>query len=185
MIRGRKVGLRAIEREDIPRLWELRNDAKVEALSYGPPRPHSKVEMEAWFEKLTAERDDHVFAIDAEGRLVGLINLRDIDAVNRRADLGIALLPEEIGKGYGSDAIRVLLEYAFRHLNLHKVCLDTLATNQRGLRAYRACGFVEEGRLREHEWEQGRYVDLVEMGVLREDWRAASTAAGENQVTLR
>src|SRR5262245_49264621 len=58
MIRGRKVGLRAIEREDIPRLWELRNDAKVEALSYGPPRPHSKVEMEAWFEKLTAERDD-------------------------------------------------------------------------------------------------------------------------------
>jgi RimJ/RimL family protein N-acetyltransferase len=183
VISGRKVGLRAVERGDIPRLWELRNDAKVEALSYGPPRPHSMAEMEAWFEKLAAEKDDHIFAIEAEGRLVGLINLRDVDAVNRRADLGIALLPDEFGKGYGSDAIRVLLEYAFVHLNLHKMCLDTLATNDRGLRAYLACGFVEEGRLREHEWDAGSYSDLVLMGVLRDEWLAAR--ADSPQATLR
>ena len=179
MIKGKKVSLRAIERDDLRRLWELRNDAEVETISNGPPKPRSMAEMEAWFDKLTADRDANVFAIEADGRLVGQCNLRDIDPVNRRAELGIALLGDEIGKGYGSDAIRVLLDYAFRHLNLHKVSLDTLATNEPGLRAYRACGFIEEGRLREHEWSDGRYVDLILMGVLRDQWTSNA------QVTLR
>ncbi len=186
MLSGAKVGLRAIEKDDLPRLWEMRNDAEIESVAGGPPRPRSMADMEAWLERVTADRDAQVFAIDVGGRLVGTCNLRDIDPVNRRAELGISLLNEEIGKGYGSDAIRVLLDYAFRHLNLHKVFLDTLSTNEPGLRAYRACGFLEEGRLRQHEWFDGRYVDLIIMGVLRDEWLAAADrgeAAGQD--TLR
>ena len=170
MLTGSKVTLRALERGDLQTVWELRNDAAIEIISNGPPRPRSMAELEASFEKLTADREMHAFAIEANGRMVGQCNLRSIDAVHRRAELGIALLAEEIGKGYGSDAVRVLLDYAFRHLNLHKVSLDTLSTNEPALRAYRACGFVEEGRLRSHEWSDGRYVDLVLMGVLRDEW---------------
>jgi len=177
MIRGKKVGLRAVERTDLQKVWEMRNDAEVEMGGFGPPAPHSMAYIEAWFERTQAESNDHAFVIEAEGRMVGLCNLRDVDSVNRRADLGISLLPDEIGKGFGSDAIRVLLEFAFVHLNLHKLCLDTLETNERGLRAYRACGFVEEGRLREHEWDRGRYVDLILMSVLRSDWLAARAAS--------
>ncbi len=186
MIHGRKVGLRAVERSDLPKIWELRNDAKIELAAFGPPTPHSMAEIEAWFDRRQADPNtDHSFAIEAEGRLVGLCNLRDVDAIHRRADLGISLMAAEIGKGYGSDAIRVLLEYAFVHLNLHKVCLDTLATNEAGLRAYRACGFVEEGRLREHEWADGGYVDLILMSVLREDWLGLAGRDDVGQVTLR
>jgi RimJ/RimL family protein N-acetyltransferase len=170
--------LRAIERSDLRKLWELRNDAAIESISNGPPTPCSMAEMEAWFDRRAADKDFQPFAIEAEGELVGQCNIRSVDAVNRRAEVGISLLAEHIGEGYGSDAMRILLDYAFRHLNLHKVCLDTLAVNEPALRTYRAVGFVEEGRLRQHEWYDGGWVDLVLMSVLRDEWTPA-------QVTLR
>ncbi len=66
--------------------------------------------------------------------------------------------------------MRVLLDYAFRLRNAHKVWLSVNGTNERAVRAYRACGFVEEGRLRQHVWGDGQYLDLVYMGILREEW---------------
>jgi RimJ/RimL family protein N-acetyltransferase len=170
VLRGAKVTLRAVEREDLRRLWELRNDERTEVLAFGPPKPRSMAEMDVWFDRMLADTNSYVFVIDAEGATVGTCNLRDVDPVNRRAEIGISLAADQTGKGYGSDAIRVLLDYAFRHLNLHKVSLDTLASNEPALRAYRACGFVEEGRLREHDWFEGRYEDLILMAVLRERW---------------
>jgi RimJ/RimL family protein N-acetyltransferase len=183
MLRGEKVALRAVERDDLAWIWELRNDEAIEVLAFGPPTPRSMAEMEAWFERTLADRDSHVFVIEADGAPVGMCNLRDIDALSRRADLGISLAREQIGRGYGSDATRVLLEYGFRHLNLHRISLDTLATNERALRAYLACGFVEEGRLRAYGWSQGRYVDSILMGILREEWEARAGTSGQD--TLR
>ena len=81
--------------------------------------------------------------------------------------------PEYVGKGYGRDAVTKLLDWSFGILNLRRVALETLATNERAIRAYRACGFVEEGRLREHEYVDGHYVDIVAMGVLRSEWEKA------------
>jgi RimJ/RimL family protein N-acetyltransferase len=178
MLQGERVTLRAIERSDLPKLWELRNDAAVESISNGAPKPRSMAEIEAWFDGLAKDKDFQPFAIEAGGEFVGQCNIRSVDPVNRRAEVGISLLPEHTSKGYGSDAMRILLNYAFRHLNLHKVCLDTLSVNEPALRSYRACGFVEEGRLRQHEWYDGGWVDLVLMAVLRDEWTPA-------QVTLR
>ena len=179
MLRGKKVILRAIERDDLRRIWEIRNDEAVEVMAFGPPIPRSMAEMEAWFDKRLAERDSNVFAIEVDGQVVGTCNLRDIDPVHRRAELGISLASEAIGKGYGSDSIRVLLDLAFTHMNLHKVSLDTLASNEPGLRAYRACGFVETGRMRQHEWFEGHWDDLILMDILREDWLARSSGAAD------
>ena len=80
------------------------------------------------------------------------------------------------GRGYGTDAVRVLLDYAFRHHNLHRVYLSVNSTNPRAIGAYRRCGFVEEGRLRAHAWSNGQYIDLVQMGILREEWAATEKA---------
>lgn len=79
-------------------------------------------------------------------------------------------LPEHQGKGLGKDVLRVLLGYGFRCRNLHRVHLETLASNQAGLRCYRSVGFVEEGRLREAAWVEGGYEDMVLMSVLRPEW---------------
>jgi RimJ/RimL family protein N-acetyltransferase len=56
--------------------------------------------------------------------------------------------------------------------NFHKVFLTVQANNMRAIRSYEACGFAEEGRLRQHVWSNGQYFDLVYMGILREEWRA-------------
>ncbi len=66
-----------------------------------------------------------------------------------------------------------MLDYAFRLRNMRRVFLTVNDNNERAIRAYRACGFVEEGRLREHVWSNGAYIDLVYMGVLRAEWVGA------------
>ena len=76
------------------------------------------------------------------------------------------------GKGYGREAINLLLQYAFQYRNQHKVWLRVNENNKRAINSYRACGFVEEGRQRSHVWSDGRYVDLILMGVLREEWKS-------------
>ena len=116
-------------------------------------------------------RDDAEFAIEADGKLIGQCALFEFDHVSRTAELGITIGDKAYwGRGYGRDAIRTLLDYAFRLRNLRRVYLAVNGNNGRAQGAYRACGFVEEGRLRAHVWIAGAYVDLVYMGLLREEW---------------
>ncbi len=95
----------------------------------------------------------------------------------RTGDVWLSLLPEHRGQGLGQDVLRVLLGYAFRSRNLRRVHLQALASNARALGAYRAVGFVEEGRLREHAWVEGAYDDVVLLAVLRSEWAAAQTSS--------
>ena len=103
----------------------------------------------------------------------GRCALFEFDLLARNASLGVGLLPAHRRQGYGRDAVAVLLDYAFDKRNLHRVQLEVLADNDAALSAYKASGFVEEGRLREHAYTAGSFVDLVVMSVLRTDWLAA------------
>ncbi|MGH2516473.1 MAG: GNAT family N-acetyltransferase, partial [Ktedonobacterales bacterium] len=95
---------------------------------------------------------------------------------NRRAgtaEMGVGIYdPEYVGKCYGRDAINTLLDWAFRIQNYRRILLHTLANNERAIRAYRACGFVEEGRMRQDDYVNGQYVDTLIMGILRPEWEA-------------
>ena len=74
--------------------------------------------------------------------------------------------------GYGTDAITTLLRYAFDEMNLHRVWLEVLDDNTRGIACYRKCGFVEEGRKRQDRYRSGSYHDTLVMGVLEDEFRA-------------
>jgi diamine N-acetyltransferase len=176
MLQGERVMLRAIERDDLPHVWEMRNDEETEALAFGVPTPHSMAELEKSYERNLADHKADSFVIEAAGDVVGRCVLFEVSDVDRTCRIGVTVARDHRGKGYGSDAVRVLLAYAFRHRNLRKVCLDVLASNERAIRAYLACGFVQEGRLREQSWYDGRYDDLVVMGVLRDEWEHAATS---------
>ena len=90
----------------------------------------------------------------------------------RHCELGISIGDKDYwGRGSGRGAVSLLLDYAFRLRNLRRVWLEDHASNERAIRAYRSCGFVEEGRMREHIWLDGRYLDNVLMGILRDEWR--------------
>ncbi len=105
-----------------------------------------------------------------DGVPIGNIVLIGIDVAHRRAELGIAIGEKgDWGRGYGTDAIRVILRFAFEVLNLRRVELITDIDNERGIRAYEKCGFVREGVLRAKRLRYGEPLDMLIMAVLRED----------------
>ena len=172
MLEGKQVRLRAIEREDLPRLHELfADDLELIARSEdAPPRPVSLAEREQRFDELLEEPDRTVmrFVIEVDGELIGECQLHFIDHYRGSCELGIALGREYWAKGFGQDAVRTLVHFAFRDLHLRKVGLEVLADDERAIGAYRKVGFVEEGRLRAHSWFEGEFHDALVMGILRE-----------------
>jgi len=181
MLSGEKVKLRAVEREDLDLLTAFDNDVELELVANDvPPRPVSRSRRQRRFdEQLKESRDVVPFMIDADGKAIGECSLGNFDQVARTCELGIAIGDRDYwGRGYGRDAVRVLVAYGFRSFNLHKIWLEVGAGNERAVRAYRACGFVEEGRLREQWYVAGQYVDVVLMGLLRTDWQASGEPAG-------
>lgn len=180
MLKGQKVLLRAMTRADLERLCQFNNDVEVELAGGGdPPLPQSLERLQAEFDADLGRggRNGTSFAIEVEGLYIGGCALFNFDHVARRCELGITIGDKNYwGQGYGTDTVRVLLDYAFRHHNLHRVYLTVNSTNPRAIGAYRRCGFVEEGRLRAHMWSNGQYIDLVQMGILREEWVAIATA---------
>lgn len=102
---------------------------------------------------------------------IGQIDLIGIDWVNRFGTLGIVIgSTENLSKGYGTEAIKLIQDFAFNKLNLHKLELEVRAYNNRAIRCYEKCGFVEEGRLRENFYTDGEYTDTLVMGILKSEY---------------
>jgi len=179
VLRGERVTLRAMRRSDLPRLWAMNNDLAVELAGGGdPPEPQSYERLVAAYDREVARggRDGTWFAIEADGKFIGQCGLMHPNPTAHTVELGITIGDKAYwGRGYGREVIRLLLDYAFRLRNYRRVWLWVHADNERGRRAYRACGFVEEGRLRQHVYSHGRYVDAVYMGLLREEWDQRQT----------
>ena len=160
-------------------MWELLEDFEVAVLSDpGPVLPSSLANHEARFDAEAAEprRDRATWAIEVQGELIGQCGLGRIDHFNRRCELGIAIGREYWGKGFGQDAVRTLIDYAFDHLNMNRVALQVLADEPRAVTAYHKAGFSDEGRLRQHAWVNGAFADEMMMAVLREDWQRRTIA---------
>lgn len=178
MLTGQKVTLRAVQREDVPRIWELTwADIEVESrLSTKPPLPRSLARMEAEFEKDLEDPSARIayFAIEANGELIGACGLWGIDHDHRLANLGIGIGQPYWGKGFGTETVRMLVDYGFRHLNLRRIQLTVLADDDRAVGAYRSAGFIEEGRLRERDFTLGASHDILVMGLLRPEWDGAT-----------
>jgi RimJ/RimL family protein N-acetyltransferase len=184
MLRSERLILRGVRRDDLPKLCMFANDLEVELHGGGdPPMPQSLERLQAEFDQSAAKggRDGTWFAIEVDGELIGQCGLFRFDAfrgTGHNCELGITIGNKDYwSRGYGREAIGLLLAYAFRYWNLHRVWLETNSDNLRAIRCYRACGFVEEGRLRENEWKDGHYVDTVVMGILRDEWARARSVA--------
>src|SRR5579871_2992920 len=146
MLKGQRVLLRARTREDLARQCAFNNDLELEIMGGGdPPEPQSLARLEAHFEEglRQGERDGPSFAIEAGGAFIGTCGLFHFDPVACTCELGIGIGdPDYRGRGYGREALRLLLDYAFRLRNMYKVSLTVSGDNERAIRAYRACSFV-------------------------------------------
>lgn len=91
--------------------------------------------------------------------------------LNRTATLGIFIGNKKyLSKGYGTEAIRLILDYGFNYMNLHSVKLNLLSFNERALKCYKKCGFRETGKIRENRFINGKYYDTISMDILENEF---------------
>ncbi|MBC8097899.1 MAG: GNAT family N-acetyltransferase [Armatimonadetes bacterium] len=181
MLKSDKLILRAMTRADLPRLCAFNNTIEVELAGGGdPPIPQSLERLQAEFDRDAGNggRDGAQFAIEVKGVFIGQCALFNFDATGHTCELGITIGdPAYWGQGYGKAAVTLLLNYAFQLRNFRKVWLRVHGNNTRAQRAYAACGFTEEGRLRAHIYSAGSYDDMVMMGILRAEWERTQLKA--------
>ncbi|MBD7966629.1 GNAT family N-acetyltransferase [Paenibacillus gallinarum] len=108
-----------------------------------------------------------------EDRLIGFVALHSIEWNNQAAKLAIGIgKAKDRGKGYGSDALQIILRYAFHELNLNRVGLEVISYNEVAYHAYKKAGFIEEGRKRAAVLRGGKAYDLILMSMLRDEWES-------------
>lgn len=175
MIYGERIRFRAVEREDLPRFVAWLNDPEVlqGLLLY---LPLSLNDEENWYESMMKRpTDEHPMVIEIqqadEWLPIGNCGFVKIDWRNRSGEIGIFIGEKRLwNQGYGTDAMRLLLQHGFHTLNLNRIALDVYNTNLRAVRSYEKAGFVHEGRKRQAIFKGGKYLDILQMSVLREEW---------------
>ena len=112
------------------------------------------------------------FIIEAEGCPIGSVYLRDVDKVHQKAEFGIFLGNENArGKGYGTEATRLILKFAFETMGLNRIVLRVFAENERAIRCYEKAGFSREGVFRQDVIIDGNFYDILFMSILRSEWK--------------
>ena len=101
---------------------------------------------------------------------IGMIRTDEIDWINRSIRVGGDIRPELWGQGYGHKMFALIKKYCFDYLNMHRLWLLVLETNERAIAVYKSAGFVEEGRQRQAIYRDGRYLDYVMMSLLEDDY---------------
>lgn len=174
-MRGTKVYLAELRSGDAELLtdWQW-DEAFMAGISYEVFHPFQMEDWEKMFENADSNEDFH-FTIRkvSDDSLVGFISLNDVLFKNRSGELGIGIpAPENRGRGFGQEAIQLMLGYAFDHLGLHKVNLVVHSDNNGAIRLYEKLGFVKEGINRESFFDKGKFLDQICYGLLDREWRA-------------
>lgn len=172
---GERVMLRDYRKEDLPAIRSWVNDSEItKYLSNVFLYPHTQTQTENFLNSNLEGRGDYkgfIIAHKDTQEYIGQLDLIKIDWINRKGLIGIVIgNKESLGKGYGTEALRLVLDLAFNKLNLHKMELEVRAFNERAIKCYKKCGFIEEGRIREDFYADGEYTDTIYMGVLKEEY---------------
>lgn len=171
MIKGKKLILRKITRDDLPRYVTWLNDIEVSKhiSLYGFLNLDDETD---WYEQQRKQSNLSNFAIDTiEGQHIGSISLMNIDHRVRLAELGIVIGDKNYwSKGYGHEAIELLLAYGFNTLNLNRIFLRVDTDHPSGIKCYQRCGFTIEGEVRHVEFREGNYINQYLMSILREEY---------------
>jgi len=174
MLRAGKVGLRARDEADIAVLHaELYEDIATYVIADSRPWRPIPAGSSASPYAIGEPRDDlDLFSVVelVSGELAGAALLWSIDPHNRSAHLGLSLRPSFRGRGLGTDVVLALCEYGFAVRGLHRLQVDTLASNAAMISAAVRAGFAQEGTLRGADWVNGEFVDEVILGLLASDW---------------
>jgi RimJ/RimL family protein N-acetyltransferase len=176
LLEGKSVRLRGFELTDAPKILDHFNDIEIRRFM-DMPAPHSQEQEEQWIRNTWDARKSgraHFYAIEHKQskQLIGGCGLFGIEKINRRGELMIILYNKESwGQGFGTEALKLLLQFGFKHINLKKVDLYTHDTNKRAQRVYEKLGFKPGGRRRQASYFEGTYHDLLYYDLLASEFQ--------------
>ena len=174
MLRGNKVSLRCVERRDLNIFYDIWCDEDLRKLDGNFRLPPSKEDLLNNFNKFVNLNKKYLSIENEKGIVVGYITYKEIYECKNVYVLGITLGKDFWNKGYGQDAINVLLKYLFMDMAAHRIELEVLDFNLRAIQCYRKCSFLVEGRKRKACFSDGYYRDVIIMGILKEEYINAS-----------
>ena len=168
------VTLRKPEPGDVEALFAQKNDREIAAMLCGFSKGYTRAELARWVEAHAAAPNEALYMIvGKDERVLGHVGLYQIDHRVRSAELAIMLGDRSAwGKGIGEACTRWALAFGFDELNLHRIYLEVLESNERATQLYEKLGFRHEGRLRHAQFKGGRYLDVIAMSILEDEWRA-------------
>ncbi|MDH6234895.1 RimJ/RimL family protein N-acetyltransferase [Mesorhizobium soli] len=174
VLEGASVRLRPPEEADIDARLALGRDTEIAEMfgvSTWDVSPLTREEVLGWFQALC--NHPHAWVIENGQTFIGEIRLDRVDFLDRRASIAVGIFdPASLGRGLGSEAIRLALCHAFGTMGLHRIGIRVLAYNERAIRAYEKCGFRIEGRERETAFVNGAWHDDIMMGLLEHEFQA-------------
>jgi RimJ/RimL family protein N-acetyltransferase len=172
---GRQIYLRGLDRADLPAMVEWINDNDVTCLMFTGLRPaNAELLAEQWAQDQRSS-SEVVFAVcdQQTDELIGTTGLYSVNWVMRTAEFRVFIGNKTFwDRGIGTDCTKLMIVYGFDKLNLNKVWLGVNAENKRGAHAYEKAGFVHEGILRQEQYRNFRYYDVIRMSLLRSEYEA-------------
>jgi ribosomal-protein-alanine N-acetyltransferase len=167
--------LRPPEPADMEALYRQKNDPQIAEMLGGFSTGYSIADLEDWLESHRQCKDEVLWVIaqTESNNCVGHVGLYKIDHRIRSAEFAIMIGDQSLwGKGLGRTLTKFVIDYGFRELNLNRIHLSVLSTNECAVSLYHSLGFKDEGRLRQAQYKGGRYIDVLVMALLRREYLA-------------
>ena len=172
MINGSLTYLRPIIEEDIESVYKATKDEEIRYMT-GTTNTFTIEDIKKHYERVNKDDSRYDFAIclKESNLIIGDLTISDIDERDNKAGFRIALHNlESLGKGYGTEAVKLAIYFAFEELKLNRLQLEVFSHNPRGVKAYEKAGFTIEGILRQAIYINNQYSDEIIMGLLREEY---------------
>ncbi len=181
-LEGKRIYLREVRPSDVnERYYRWMNDPEITRFLESRFAPNAIENLRDYVAGKLGDRDNIFLAIvlKEEDRHIGNIKLGPIQWIHRLADIGLLIGEKDCwGKGYATEAIQLVSDYAFNVLNLHKVAAGCYGPNEGSARAFQKAGFVVEGVRKEQFYTNGSYVDDILLGLIRPDWNQGKRTTG-------
>jgi RimJ/RimL family protein N-acetyltransferase len=168
-IEGERVNLRGIEEEDASFIKENINDSEIR-LFVDHRGPTTSRKEEDFIREVNTDESRFSFIIMYEGERVGFIELKTLLAESRLGEIEIWIAPEYQGEGIGKESSEIIVDFGFNRLNFHKIIARLHSSNKSSENIWQELGFNREGRMEKALILDGKWVDALTYGILREDW---------------
>lgn len=172
MIAGKRLRLWSIEKEDLLKNYIWGNDPEIISVAGMSPYPISFFEIERWYNNISTNPAIRVFAVKTnEGEYIGNIELSNINWRARKAEIGIAIGEKEYWhKGFGTESLELVMDFAFNEMNLERLQANVLESNSKAIDFFQKAGFIKEGILRKAFYNNGKFCDIILLGLLKSEY---------------